>query len=187
MNNYIWIVVFLIGSTLNAQDTASISKNEQQLTWIGKAAVGGYAPEGTLDIASAKITYASNCIVSLSIEVDMRSLDQENSQLKEHLLDKDFFHVKKFPTARFELQEQAFVVDGEASLRGKLTVKKVTKTEEFIASVDISEEFITLHIDQTLDRTNYGINYNSPSIFKKMKENLIADEFVLKGTLVFKK
>ena len=187
MKNYIWISLLLITSTLAAQERASIFENEQQLTWIGKAAVGGYAPEGTLNIASAEITYATNCIISLSIIVDMESLDQENSQLKEHLLDKDFFHVKKYPTAQFELKEQAFFVDDNVNLKGTLTIKKVTKTEEFVASVHISEEQITLTIYETLDRTDYGINYNSPSVFKKMKENLIADEFVLKGTLVFKK
>lgn len=36
-----------------------------------------------------------------------------------------------------------------------------------------------------MDRTQYGVNHNSPSIFKRLKEDAIADEFVLKGELIF--
>lgn len=36
-----------------------------------------------------------------------------------------------------------------------------------------------------LDRTAYGIHFNSPSIMKKMKDQANADEFILVGKLVF--
>lgn len=187
MKNTILILALLIYSTAIAQIEASISNKEQNLTWIGKAAVGGYAPEGTLKIISGKIVFTSEEIIELSLVIDMKSLDQENTQLRDHLLEKDFFYVKKFPVATFILSEAVKIENESAKVSGKMTIKGKTQIEQIPLLISISEEGIILQFEHKMDRTKYGVNHNSPSIFKKLKENAIADEFVLKGTIKFKK
>lgn len=177
--------VLFLSSLAQAQTTATISEKQQKISWIGKAAVGGYAPEGTLEIKIASITFTSEEIVALQLVVDMKSLDQENKQLRDHLLEKDFFYTKKYPEAKFQLSMATPIANGIAQLKGMMTIRGETQEETMEATVVYSEENITLQFEHIMDRTNYGVNHNSPRLFKRLKENAIADDFVLKGKLIF--
>ena len=182
---FIYLII-LNCAIASAQETAQ-NTDDQQLTWKGEAAVGGYSPEGTLDIISAKITYTSEQIESLEIVVDMKSLQQENKQLEGHLKEKDFFHVNKYPKALFVLNEPATITNGKAKLKGTFTIKSTSLKEVICATVQLNKTGMVISFEQVMDRTQYGITYNSPSVFEKIKENAIADDFLLKGTLIFKR
>ncbi len=185
MKTYITLLFLSISSLLLSQNTYTITQDSKTLIWGGKAAVGGYAPEGTLQIKNASITYANNTISSLEITVDMTSLYQENKQLSGHLRAKDFFHVKKHKTAIFTLEEPLEITGENCILNGTMTIKDTSNKEQVKATITIKEEIISITFDHKMDRTTYGINYNSPSIFKSLKENVIADDFTLKGSLTF--
>lgn len=169
------------------QEKGTITKNEAKLTWIGKAATGGYSPEGTLDILAAEILMAEENVTSLYITVDMRSLYHDNKQLKKHLRGKDFFEVKKFPVATFVLKEAAIIENNKTTFIGEMTIKGNRQEEAIPVEISHNDELITIQFEHTLDRTQYGVVFNSPSVFTSMKENLIDDIFELKGTLVFRK
>ncbi|WP_299678227.1 YceI family protein [uncultured Dokdonia sp.] len=185
MKTYITLFFLSICSLLFSQEIYIVTKNSSTLTWGGKAAVGGYAPEGTLQIQKATITCENNTITTLEIIVDMTSLYQENKQLSGHLRDKDFFHVKKYKTAKFTLSEPAAISSGTCILNGYMTIKDTKNKEQVKATVTMQEGMISIAFNHTMDRTTYGVNYNSPSIFKSLKENVIADDFTLKGSLTF--
>lgn len=187
MKTYITLLFLSISSLLLSQDIYTITKQSNTLTWGGKAAVGGYAPEGTLQIQNATITYENNTITALKIIVDMTSLYQENKRLAEHLRDKDFFHVKKYKIATFVLSEPVDISSNTCILNGMMTIKETQNKEAVKATVTIQDGNITISFNHKMDRTTYGINYNSPSIFKSLKENVIADDFTLKGNLIFMK
>lgn len=187
MKTYITLFFLSISSLLFGQDTYTITKQSNTLTWGGKAAVGGYAPEGTLQIQNATITYENNTITALEIIVDMTSLYQENKQLSGHLRDKDFFHIKKYKTATFILSEPVNVSSETCILNGMMTIKENQNKEAVKATITIQDGSISITFNHTMDRTTYGVNYNSPSIFKSLKENVIADDFTLKGSLIFMK
>lgn len=178
-------LVLFLSTFVQAQTTATISEKQQTISWIGKAAVGGYAPEGTLEIKTASITFTSEEITDLQLVVDMKSLDQENKQLRDHLLEKDFFYTEKYPEAMFQLSTATPITNGKAQLKGMMTIRGEMQEETIEVSVVYSEENITLQFNHTMDRTRYGVNHNSPTLFKRLKENAIADDFVLKGTLIF--
>jgi len=187
MKTYITLLFLSISSLLLSQDIYTITKQSNTLTWGGKAAVGGYAPEGTLQIQNATITYENNTITALKIIVDMTSLYQENKRLAGHLRDKDFFHVKKYKIATFALSEPVDISSNTCILNGMMTIKETQNKETVKATVTIQDGNITISFNHKMDRTTYGINYNSPSIFKSLKENVIADDFRLKGNLIFMK
>ena len=180
-------ITFLLFLTtfIHAQTIATISEKQQTLTWIGKAAMGGYAPEGTLGIKSAEISFTSEVITDLKLVVDMKSLEQENQQLRDHLLEKDFFYTSKYPEATFQLSEATPILNGQVQLKGMMTIRGKIQKETILATVVISEENISLEFEHIMDRTRYGVNHNSPSLFKRLKENAIADDFVLKGRPIF--
>lgn len=187
MKTYITLLFLSTSSFMLSQDTYTISEDSKTLIWGGKAAVGGYAPEGTLHIKNAAIIYENSTISTLEIQVDMTSLDQENKQLSGHLRAKDFFHVKKYKTAIFTLDEPAEVTAGNGVLKGTMTIKDTSNKEQVKATITMQGDTITVTFNHTMDRTVYGVTYNSPSIFKSLKENVIADDLTLRGTLVFTK
>jgi len=187
MKTYITLLFLSISSFLLGQDAYTITKDTNTLTWGGKAAVGGYAPEGTLQIQDATITCENNTITSLEIIVNMTSLYQENKRLSGHLRDKDFFHVKKYKTATFTLSEPVDISSNTCILNGIMAIKDAQNKEAVKATITVQDGNISITFNHTMDRTVYGVTYNSPSIFKSLKENVIADDFTLKGTLVFAK
>jgi polyisoprenoid-binding protein YceI len=187
MKIYITALFLSISSLLLSQDTYTITQESKTLIWGGKAAVGGYAPEGTLQVKNATITYVNNTISAIEITVDMTSLHQENKQLSGHLRAKDFFHVKKHKTAIFTLEEPIEAIDENAILKGTMTIKDTSNKEQIKTIITMQGNNITMTFNHKIDRTIYGINYNSPSIFKSLKENVIADDFTLRGALVFTK
>ncbi|MDC8002971.1 YceI family protein [Aureisphaera galaxeae] len=179
-----FILLLLLSSTAQAQ-TFQIT-DSQTLTWQGKAAVGGYTPEGTLEIESASFSITNETIEALTVTIDMNTLEQENTQLRNHLRDKDFFHIAEYPTATFQLSNASKIVEGKALLTGKMTIRGITQTETIEAAIEQMGDQIFLTFEHTMDRTDYDVIYNSPSFFKKLKDQAIADDFVLKGKLVFK-
>ena len=187
MKTYITILFLSISSLMLSQDTYTITQDSKTLIWGGKAAVGGYAPEGTLQIKNASMTYTDNTISTLEITVDMTSLYQENKQLSGHLRDKDFFHVKKYKTATFTLEEPLEITGKNCILNGTMTIKTTSNKEQVKAIITMQGDTMAITFNHKMDRTVYGVTYNSPSIFKSLKENVIADDFTLRGALVFSK
>lgn len=167
-----------------AQNTIEID-DAKPLTWQGKAAMGSYSPKGTLEIEKALITIDQGQITGLVVSVDMKSLSQENKRLEGHLRNADFFDVKVFPKAVFTLTKPVVLDNGACQLEGIMTIKNNSKPEVISAQINITDALVIISFDHQFDRTRYGINYNSPTFFKKLKDQAIEDQFSLKGKLSF--
>lgn len=176
------LIIICLMSAFTFGQNKTVNTQKSTLNWTGKAAFNAYALTGTLKVKSGEITIENDSIKTLRITIDMKSLNHENSDLKKHLRGKDFFEVKTHTKATFELSEPVIINNNEAQITGKMTIKGITKTESF--TIKINEDYSSLSFNITIDRTSYGVKFNSPSFFKKMKENAIADEFKLKGNLI---
>ena len=162
----------------------NLDNKNSTITWTGKAAFNAYSLTGSLKTKSGIILIENDSIKKLEVIIDMKSLDHSNKDLKKHLRNKDFFEVKKYQTAVFTLTNTVKVTTGKILLIGNMTIKNITKKEEIEVEINKNKN-ISIQFTTNLDRTKYGVKFNSPSFFKKMKENAIADEFVLKSTLIF--
>ena len=183
------IIILVIGLFIGLQVMHSqefvLNPKKSSLTWTGKAAFNSYSLTGTIEPQQGTLSFTEKTISSLKIVIDMKSLDHENKDLKKHLRSEDFFEVKTYPTSEFIVQNPSELKDGEATISGTLTVKDKMNSEKIPVSIQRSGSEIVLTFECSIDRTKYGVNHNSPSIFKRLKENAIADNFVLKGRLVF--
>lgn len=175
------VVILFISITTYAQEL-QLNTEQSKVSWTGKAAFNAYSLTGSLNTKYGVVKIKNDTITSLNIEIDMKSLDHKNADLKTHLRSKDFFEVNTYNTATFELTKPAVIEDNKAILIGNMTIKDITKEE----TIEVTIKDQTLTFNHTIDRTIYGIKFNSPSFFKKMKENAIADEFILNGLLSFK-
>lgn len=182
----ITLLLVLPISLATAQNTVEID-DAKPLEWQGKAAMGGYAPEGTLEIEKIIFTLDEDQVTGLVVSVDMTSLSQENKRLERHLRNADFFDVDVFPKAVFTLTKPIPLDNGSCELEGIMTIKNNSKPEVIPAQINITDGLVIVEFNHQFDRTRYGINYNSPSIFKKLKDQAIADEFSLKTKLSFPK
>ncbi|MBQ4820844.1 YceI family protein [Aquimarina sp. MMG016] len=175
----------LIGlQALYSQDY-TLNPKKSLLTWTGKAAFNSYSLTGTIQSEKGTLSIDENVISDLKIMIDMKSLDHENKDLKKHLRSKDFFEVKTYPTSEFLIQDSSIPANNTTTLSGMLTIKNKTNNEKIPVTIQQSKSEVIITFEYSIDRTKYGINHNSPSIFKRLKENAIADDFILKGKLVF--
>jgi len=175
------IVMLFMSITALAQEF-QLNTKQSHLNWTGKAAFNSYSLSGSLNVKEGSAKVNKDSILSLKVVIDMKSLNHDNSDLKKHLRSEDFFEVKTYKTATFEITEPVIIENNKAVLVGNMTIKNITKKE----TIEVVIKDKTMRFNHRLDRTTYGIKFNSPTFFKKMKENAIADEFILDGTLHFK-
>lgn len=145
-----------------------------RLTWTGHAAAGAYAPTGTLRLQSATLTAAADGRTprTARVVVAMPTLAGDNADLVAHLRNADFFDVEKYPTATFELT--SFRGD---SATGRLTIKGVTRPVTLPVKVEPTATGLRLRGTVSVDRTRFGIRYNSPDFFADLGDYAIRNDF----------
>ena len=79
--------------------------------WVGKKALGG-PHYGTINVDGGELRVNDGRLFAGKISLDMQSVTVsdledggEKRELEAHLKDKDFFEVKKFPKAEFNIDE----------------------------------------------------------------------------------
>jgi len=146
-----------------------------------------YTLGGTIQLKSANLRLENEIIQTGNFVFDMKTIDGKIKDLTKHLKSKDFFEVKKYKTATFELIEISANEAGEQIAKGQLKIKDKNKPIEFSVQQVVNQNQLTIKGKAMVNRTDFGITFNSPSFFEKMKEQAIADEFELVFELVFLK
>lgn len=177
------LLLLTLAAARPAADTYRLNPAASRVTWTGYAEVGGYAPTGTVQLRQGTFAYDGRTLRAGRFEFDMRTIAQEQAQLAEHLRGPDFFDAATYPTAVFVLGE---VRDGIAS--GQLTLRTTTRSIRFpltLAKLPNGQLRATGAV--TLDRTQFGINYNSSSFFQNLGSYAIRNEFKLAFDVVAEK
>lgn len=171
--------------------TYEIDITASTIEWRGTKPTGEH--KGTIAIQDGSLTATQEEITSGSVTIDMNSIkvtdegmdDKDRTSLENHLKgtvdgkETDFFNVKEFPTATFEITGVS-EENGQTMMQGNLTLKESTKNIQFPVDTDIDEDEVTLESETfTIDRTNWGVNYGSKSVFDNLGDNFISDEMEL--------
>jgi polyisoprenoid-binding protein YceI len=179
--------------------TYKIDTAASRIEWRGTKPTGEH--RGTIDIQSGSLTATSETITSGKVTIDMNSIEvidedmdeKDRTSLENHLKgtvsgkETDFFNVKKYPTATFEITGIT-EANGQKMLQGNLTLKEETKNIQFPVSSNIDENELTLESETfTIDRTNWKVNYGSKSVFDNLGDNFISDEMELTIKVVAKR
>jgi polyisoprenoid-binding protein YceI len=96
------------------------------------------------------------------------SIDVNEENLSAHLQSPDFFDAERYPDLRFTAEDINLDGDGQVSVGGELTIKGVTKPVTVTGTVTApitdpyGNERIGLNLRATIDRTDFGINWNNP-------------------------
>jgi polyisoprenoid-binding protein YceI len=148
--------------------------------WTGYAEVGGFTQSGTLVPESGFIEVNNGNITSGEIIFDLRKLSHGDKTLEKHLKEKDFFFVRKFPNAIFEISG----MDGDM-VTGKLTIRGISRDVSFDFGSITKDNILIVEGKASIDRTLFDIKYNSTSYFQDLGSYAIKNEFDLQFKLVF--
>lgn len=174
---------------MKAEDGYTACQHASKIYWKGTKPTGEHngiiklKEGGTFIVEDGELTGGSFVIDMTSImNIDVEKEDM-NAKLVEHLKSPDFFNVDSFPTAVFDIVELA-ALDEESFdylVKGNLTMKDIVHPIEFKANVKINDGNVSAISEEfALDRTLWGINYKSKSVFKELKDKFIGDKFFIK-------
>jgi polyisoprenoid-binding protein YceI len=145
---------------------------------------------GTLALKNGNLLFDGKKLVGGEFVADMTSLKEAegNERLEKHLKSDDFFAVDKFAEAKFTIKNVSgsgadVQVTGDFNIKGK--VNSVSFPVKLVWNKD---KTVTATAEKiTIDRTKYGIEYKSKSVFSTLGNNFIDDEFTISVKLVAKK
>lgn len=164
--------------------------SQSRLEWIGRNI--GKRHHGTINIKEGEIRIANGTLSGGALCLDMgsmRNMDLQdsvlNSLLIRHLSSDDFFDVKNYPTAKFEIAECSTIEDAAPgspnyAIRGTLTIKDVSREIQIKASVAPGENSsVMAHSFFDIDRTLWNVSYGSGKLFEKLGMHLVDDTISL--------
>ncbi|QQL46006.1 YceI family protein [Sulfuriroseicoccus oceanibius] len=168
---------------------------EKQTTTSAEGVRYVFAPESTIEFTGSKVTgkhdggfktFTGHFTIAdgqpvgndHSVSIDMTSTWSDAEKLTGHLKSADFFDVEQFPTSTFDVTGVTKQDDGTYKVAGNFTFHGVTKNITFPATVDQSEDKITISSEFDINRSDFGVTYPG------MKDDLIRDEVIIRLNLI---
>jgi polyisoprenoid-binding protein YceI len=172
-----------------AAETFLMDSKKSNIEWVGRGV--GKSHNGTVTISSGSIVVDTKQITSMFAYIDMKTIkdldikdEGFNKQLTDHLKSADLFNIAKYPQATFKLVKgtRLDVPEGQPNYKivGDLNLHGVTQRLEFPATVVFAKKKVTATASVTIDRTKFGVTYNSGNYFKDLADNLIEDNIDIK-------
>ena len=164
-------------SNLSTADSVEIKNSK--VVWKGYKVSGSH--EGTINLKSGSLTFNDDQLSGGEFTIDMTTIsctDMEGEykdKLEGHLKSDDFFGVEKYPTSTLVITKSEQTSRNAYKVTADLTIKGITKSVEFDASIYGKKATASLKID----RTEFNVKYGSGSFFDGLKDNLIYDEMDL--------
>src|SRR5947207_227405 len=124
---------------------------------------------------SGKAVVEGKALKSVSVDIDTASLFTEFDMLTTHLKSPDFFEVRRFPAAKFESTKIASGPTG-SQITGMLTLHGVTKEVSFPAKVEVTDAGVKLVSEFTINRLEFGINYDPKKVEDKVALTVVVGE-----------
>lgn len=167
---------------------------ESFVNWKGMHVMGGNGHQGYIKPLTGTLAVDANgTIAGGYFELDMNTItltDKKDTSsdngVVSHLKDPDFFDVKKYPKGTFQLTK-AIKVSGDSSyyITGQLTLRAITQEIHFPATIVRKGEDIVATASLTIDRTKWGITYQSGSVLGVVKDELLEDKIPVSLALRF--
>ena len=179
----VMIVLASVSFSLSAF-SAEVDKEKSSFKWkVDKKLGKGHV--GTIPLKSATAEIKDGKIKSGTFVMDMKNFDVTDlsgkwkTKFLDHVRSGDFFQADKYGEAKLEIKEQI----GTNKVKADLTIKETTK--EVI--IDFKKEGKKYSGKLVFDRTKFGVNYGSGSIYSTLgADKIIKDEIELDFVVVLK-
>lgn len=177
---------------VKAEESVSYVVNTEtsKVDWEGSRPASSHT--GFIKLSDGKINLDSeNAVESGDFVLDLTSITvtdlegEYKEKLESHLKGtategaEDFFNITRYPDGNFSVTGVR-VADGKTYLQGNLTLKEITKNIEFPINISLDGDKLILQSEKFhIDRTQWGINYESKSIFTNLGDKFINDDVAL--------
>jgi polyisoprenoid-binding protein YceI len=153
-------------------ETFEVSSDGSLLTWTGSTILK--KEKGTIEIYDGSFNiYNGN--LSGVISFDMNTIKSEAGEgLDNHLKNADFFAADRYLISQLVIDSY----EGE-TLYGELTIKGIPQPVSFGVNLAIQEGSVSIEGSVDIDRTLWGIEYNSSSVFSDLGDKAINDTITL--------
>lgn len=168
--------------------THTVNLETSKVSWAAEK-ITGAGHYGTISLSSGTLTIdEEGMIQSGTFVLDMTTINSEDAEgkakegLENHLRSADFFDVENHPQGMFtitsvETTEEGLIVNGD------LTLKGITNSISFPATLSTENETMLSTADVTIDRTLWDIQFGSGKFFEDLGDNLIKDEIEISMTI----
>ena len=157
---------------------AELSPENSRIQFIGTHV--GEKPEprlGGFEKFSGKLSADAGVLSAVSFEIVTDSMWTEiGAKLTSHLKSPDFFDTKEFPEIKFQSTQIEPTDGGKVTITGDLTLHGVTKPVLVPAMVTFSDDGVILAAEFTIDRTEFGINYEPGKVDKTVALTVVIGE-----------
>ena len=176
----ITLCLVLISTVTLSQEILNLDTSKSSIKWFGEYAFYFGGHNGIINFKKGHFIKTNDKISGGEFVIDMttiKSLDIENAKgrasLDKHLKDKDFFEVSKFPSAKIVFTDVIYETKSKLKIYANLIIKDISKPTNFRAKLNFEKETMTTKFK--IDRTLWGVTYNSKEIEGKLKDGLISD------------
>jgi polyisoprenoid-binding protein YceI len=102
---------------------------------------------------------------SVEITIPVSSVDTDNEKRDNHLMGEDFFNAEEYPNIKFKSESLSKVKEDHYKLKGKLTIKDVTKTVEldvkYMGTVEaMGATRAGFKVSGEIDRFDYNVDWD---------------------------
>lgn len=157
------------GKVTGDKHTGTISIKEGDVVVNEGKVVGG---NFVIDMNTITVTDITDPEMKANLEGHLKGATAENSD--------HFFNAGKYPTGTFVITSIT-EENGAQMVEGNLTIKDITNSVKFPAVITVNENDVTIVTENfEINRTKWGINYNSGSIVKDLGDKVINDNIILK-------
>lgn len=175
-----------------------VNAADSKIDWKGFKPTGTHT--GTIELTEGDLNINDGKLQSGTFIIDMSSITvtdlegDEKESLEYHLKgtvegkEGDFFNVNEYPEATFEVTSTESIAAGKTRLSGNLTMKGQKNNISFPVTITNDDDMMTIESESfTIDRTQWGINYGSKSVFDNLGDKFINDDMELKIMIKAKK
>lgn len=167
----------------STEGAAAYQVSSGTVYWAAQRAIGS-THNGAIAVSGGELMVNQGQLVGGRISMDMSSIEvsnmddlSEKATLESHLKDKDFFEVKKYPEAAFEVTE---ILPSSQSafnwvIRGNLTIKDQSHPVNIPVRMSIADgKLVAESVTFVINRTKWGLNFRS-GILGTAKDKIIQD------------
>ena len=169
--------VIIINDTNPEAVSYLLDCNESRINWYC------VTHTGYVKFNKGRLLFADGNIIGGDFEICMDSIsniDIDYLLMKEVLVNslksEDFFDIKTFPTAVFNIARVKKITNDSFEVVGNLTIKDITRQIRFHSNIQIQDSLILVESERfPIDRTKWGITIYSENYEQTDKSFLFTD------------
>jgi polyisoprenoid-binding protein YceI len=186
------MLLFLVSFTKPKAETFQVDTTKSVIHWVGKTIVDR-KHTGTLHLSKGSLILDGNKVTGGDFTLNMSTIKvtdlpaERAPNLERHLKDEDFFDVTKFPQGSFKITKVTYN-GNTATITGNLTLKNITKSITFPATVQRTGDTVTASAKGVkFNRTEFDVKHRSGNFFSGLGDRAIEDDIVIDIELVASK